>query len=200
MTDFDSTQTSRTRLIMAGKILFARNGFEQTSTSSIAREAGTSESQLVRYFAGKAGLLEAIFDQSWQALHEKIQGNLISAPTARGALLGLLSELVESFREDHDLAYIFLFEGRRIRGPEHEVFISDGFRKFNEILLQLLERGRLDGSITTELQPAALLSALVGAAEGMIRDRLTAERLGEPQPFTDDDVRSVIETFLSALE
>lgn len=200
MSEIDTTQTSRTRLLLAGKSLFAQNGYEQTSTSSIAREAGTSESQLVRYFGGKAGLLEAIFDQSWQALHEKIQNNLISAPTARGALLGLLSELVQTFREDHDLAYIFLFEGRRIRGPEHEVFISDGFRRFNEILLQLLERGRLDGSMKTKLHAPALLSALVGAAEGMIRDRLTAQRLGQPDPFADEDVRDVIECFLLALK
>lgn len=200
MSELDTTQTSRTRLLMAGKSLFARNGYEQTSTASIAREAGTSESQLVRYFGGKAGLLEAIFDQSWQALHEKIQNNLISAPTARGALLGLLSELVQTFREDHDLAYIFLFEGRRIRGPEHEVFISEGFRRFNEILLQLLERGRLDGSMKTTLHAPAVLSALVGAAEGMIRDRLTAKRLGQPDPFADDDVRAVIECFLSSLK
>lgn len=185
--------------MMAGKSLFAQNGYEQTSTSSIAREAGTSESQLVRYFSGKAGLLEAIFDQSWQALHEELQDNLISAPTARGALLGVLAELVRTFRDDPELAYIFLFEGRRIRGPEHEVFISDGFRRFNGILLQLLERGGLDGSIKTDLHGPALLSALVGAAEGMIRDRLTAQRLGQPDPFSDDDVRAVIETFLAAL-
>lgn len=199
MNEFDNTHTSRTRLLLAGKRLFARNGFEQTSTASIAREAGTSESQLVRYFGGKAGLLEGIFDQSWEALHEKLRGGLISAPTARDALLGILTELVAIFGKDHELAYIFLFEGRRIRGPEHEVFISEGFREFNKVLLQLFERGRADGTVTTDLAPVALLSALVGAAEGMIRDRLTAERLGEPDPFTDHDVHAVIEVFLRAL-
>ena len=54
----DNTQTSRSRLLNAGKSLFARNGYEQTSTAAIAREAGSSESQLIRYFGGKAGLLE----------------------------------------------------------------------------------------------------------------------------------------------
>lgn len=199
MADLDTTLTSRTRLLLAGKTLFAANGFEQTSTSSIAREAGTSESQLVRYFGGKAGLLEAIFNQSWEELHQTLQSKLLVAPTAREALLQVLSELVRAFRKDHDIAHIFLFEGRRIRGPEHEVFISEGFRKFNQILFQLLERGSLDGSLKSGLEPAALLSALVGAAEGMIRDRLTAERLGHPDPFSDEDVRKVIEAFLSAL-
>ena len=185
--------------MLASKILFAQNGYEQTSTASIAREAGTSESQLVRYFGGKAGVLEAIFNESWGALHQKIQERVISAPTAKEALLRILSELVETFQQDPDLGHIFLFEGRRIRGADHEVFISEGFRKFNLLLLQLFERGRLDGSITTTLNPAALLSGLVGAAEGIIRDRMVADRLGEPQPFSDEDVRAVIGSFLDAL-
>src|SRR5436305_3537497 len=50
MTSHDDTQTSRGRLLTAGKGLFSRLGYEGTSTATIAREAGTSESQLVRYF------------------------------------------------------------------------------------------------------------------------------------------------------
>ena len=61
----DNTQTSRMRLLNAGKTLFAKNGYEQTSTAAIARESGSSESQLIRYFGGKAGLLEAIFNESF---------------------------------------------------------------------------------------------------------------------------------------
>src|SRR5262249_320630 len=64
--DPDSTSTSRSRLLAAGKELFARHGYEQASTAAIARLAGTSESQLVRYFDGKAGLLQAIFNESWR--------------------------------------------------------------------------------------------------------------------------------------
>ena len=42
-------------------------------TASIAREAGSSESQLIRYFGGKAGLLEAIFNESWTALNAVVE-------------------------------------------------------------------------------------------------------------------------------
>jgi hypothetical protein len=40
------------RLLLAAKELFARNGYEQTSTAAIARRAGTSESQLSEESAG----------------------------------------------------------------------------------------------------------------------------------------------------
>jgi AcrR family transcriptional regulator len=199
MTDLDNTYTSKNRLLFAATRLFAQNGYEQTSTASIAREAGTSESQLVRYFGGKAGLLQAIFDASWGSLHDKLQTTVVSAPTAREALMGILWDLIQSFRKDPDVAQIFLFEGRRIRGGDHEIFISEGFRKFSELLGHLIDRGRLDGSITTEVNHHALRSAVIGASEGMIRDRLTAERLGKDEPFGDADIRRVMEIFLGAL-
>src|SRR5258706_2111308 len=83
MFDTESTQTARTRLLASGKTLFARLGYEQTSTAAIAREALTSESQLVRHFEGKAGLLAAIFDESRRPLNAAIQSVAAAAPDAR---------------------------------------------------------------------------------------------------------------------
>ena len=42
--------SSHDRILMSAKHLFARNGYENTSTVAIAREAGTSESQLYETF------------------------------------------------------------------------------------------------------------------------------------------------------
>jgi AcrR family transcriptional regulator len=56
------------RILQAGKALFATRGYEKTSTVAIARLAGTSESQLMKHFGSKEGLLEAIFDAAWAQL------------------------------------------------------------------------------------------------------------------------------------
>src|SRR5579859_7162581 len=56
------------RILQAGKALFATRGYEKASTVAIARLAGTSESQLMKHFGSKEGLLEAIFDTSWERL------------------------------------------------------------------------------------------------------------------------------------
>ena len=53
------------RILKAAKALFAGSGFENTSTISIARMAQTSESQLIKHFGSKEGLLEAIFEDGW---------------------------------------------------------------------------------------------------------------------------------------
>ena len=66
-------RTSRERLRESAKSLFAELGYEATSTAAIARGAGTSESQLVKHFADKQGVLEAIFEDAWSQINPAVR-------------------------------------------------------------------------------------------------------------------------------
>jgi AcrR family transcriptional regulator len=110
--------THETGFLPRGKVLFSKSGYEQTSTAAIAREAGTSESQLVRYFGGKSGLLETFFNEAWGVLNDAIH---------------------------------------------------------------------------------VLASAMLGCAEGMIRDCMIAERTRQRNPFDDDAIRRVFTSMVNGL-
>jgi AcrR family transcriptional regulator len=103
----------------------------QRTAGSEPAGSGTSESQLVRYFGGKAGLLDAIFDEA-------------------------------AFDRDDELATLFLFEGRRIRG-ESKVRLSAGFVEFHDVAQRLIRRGQKDGSFSSNFDATALSAALMGA-------------------------------------
>jgi TetR/AcrR family fatty acid metabolism transcriptional regulator len=197
--DGDSTQTSRMRLLNAGKSLFAKSGYEQTSTAAIARESGSSESQLIRYFGGKAGLLEAIFNESWSGLNEYVQQHISEAAHGREAIIRILSLMIQAFSRDHDIAFLFLFEGRRMRGGSHEVLLSKGFVQFLQVVDMLIERGRDDGSFRIDVNAKVMCSAMLGCAEGMVRDRVLAERNREPMPFTDDEILRTFTAMVNGL-
>jgi AcrR family transcriptional regulator len=187
--------SSRGRLLAAGKGLFARNGFEQTSTSAIARDAGTSESQLVRYFGSKAGLLDAIFEEAWKPMNARIHDMLADAGSGRVAVNGVLTSVLGAFDKDDQLATLFLFEGRRIRG-ESEVRLSAGFVEFNDVVQRLIRRGQKDGSFSASFEPTALAAALIGAVEAMVRERLLARRGGNTRPFSDKHLQKIFEAML----
>jgi AcrR family transcriptional regulator len=195
--DGDSTQTSRSRLLAAGKSLFSQHGYEQTSTVSIAREAATSESQLMRYFGGKSGLLDAIFNEAWSGLNDEIRRHVAESQHGREAVLNILGTVVEAFGRDHAIAFLFLFEGRRVRGDE--VILSKGFLEFYELLHRLVGRGQEDGSFRNDLSEVVLASAMLGCAEGMIRDRMIGERLKQPSAFDDETVRRTFEAMVNGL-
>src|SRR6266850_1965281 len=197
MTSGTTTTASRERLLHAAKTLFARLGYEQTSTAAIAREAGSSESQLMRYFGGKAGLLDTIFNESWAAVIARVSAEIPPAAPAHDSILGILGIMIEAFGRDHDIAVLFLFEGRRIRG--NEVTLSRGFLQFYQLVQSVIRQGQEDGSFRSDLDPTVLSAALLGSAEGMIRDRLLLERRGMPNPFDDAAVRNTFQAIIDGI-
>jgi AcrR family transcriptional regulator len=192
--------SSRERLLGTGKRLMAEVGYERVTTAAIAREAGSSESQLVRYFGSKTGLLEAIFDASWAPLNPHIARLVAAAPTARDAMIAVLAAMISAFERDPDLAKLLLFEGRRVRGDSAEVLITQGFKDFARLVLSLIERGQKDRSFSSALKPQAITSALLGASEGMMRDRLLAAQQNLPSPFPDSQIRAVFGALISGLK
>jgi AcrR family transcriptional regulator len=187
---------SRERIREAAKELFAERGFESTPTAAIVRAAGTSESQLIKHFENKLGLLEAIFQHGWEqinpALHLATES--VSSPVEK---LKILVEMVLNFlNKDEALRKLLLLEGRRIRDDGKQVVLVPGFLDFvrtvDEILLQLEGRGEL------AVRPQALRSGLMGTIEGMLRDRVLAKLMRYPADFDDADIRSMCFRFLAA--
>lgn len=191
--------SSRERLLAAAKRLMAEEGYERVSTAAIAREAGTSESQLVRYFGTKAGLLEKVFNESWAPLNPRITQLVAASTTAREAVISILATMINVFDRDRDMAKLLFFESRRLRGDSGEIRLSKGFQDFAALVVSLIERGQNDGSFRKALKPLAVTSALLGAAEGMIRDRLLATDQDQPAPFPESQIRTVFEAIVSGL-
>ena len=190
---------SRNRLLASGRSLFSELGYENTQTAAIARRAGTSESQLVRYFGGKAGLLAAIFDTAWYDINARVHDLLTDAPDARHAVLGIFNTMLAAFERDHDLATLFMLEGRRIRAGSHEVRLSPGLVEFSDTVHRLIKRGQQDGSFAQGLDSTALATALMGAAEAMIRERLLVRRRGSARSFTNAQLQRIFKAMLEGL-
>jgi AcrR family transcriptional regulator len=188
--------SSRTRLLQAAKRLFAQQGYEQTATSAIARDAGTSESQLMRYFGGKVGLLDALFEEAWTDLNSRVRDAVDPAASSRDAVIEALQTLTSGLARDPDLATLFLFEGRRMRGEEPRVRLSEGSLSFTELTRGLVRKAQASRELDPRLDPAAITSALLGAVEGMIRDRALA-RVGGGRSFAEREIRRTLEAMLA---
>lgn len=194
---YDDTANRRMRLMNAAKHVMAEVGYERASVDVIAMEAGVSESESLRYFPGKAELLEAVFNSAWEPLNSRIADIVMASLSTRQAVTAILSAMLHILDKDQDLARLLLFESRRQHGNNCEIRQSRGFRDFLELLVHVVERGQKDGSFTKSLQAPVVASALLGAAEGMVRDRLLAAMLAEPMPFAEADLRIAFEAVVS---
>jgi AcrR family transcriptional regulator len=192
------TASSRERLLRAAKRLFAAQGYEQTATSAIAREAGTSESQLMRYFGGKIGLLEALFEDAWVHLNARVARAVKSASGSRDALLAALQSIVTTLSRDPDLAILAMFEGRRIRGDEARIRVSRGHTQFADTVRGLVRTAQAEHELDISFDANAVTSAILGAMESMVRDRLLA-RSGGARNFAEREIRHTIGAMLDGL-
>ena len=190
-----SGNSSHERLLQCAKQLFATRGYANTSTNMIARTAGTSESQLVKHFGGKEGLLAAIFDQGWQAIADRLDGvDRCSSPAERFRLL--IECVFQGLEGDPELREIMMLEGRRIRGEGNLVLQTRGYLDFLERLEQVLTEMRDQGQMHPDVPPKAVRSAIMGMCEGMMRDRVVANRHGGDAGYTSQDVHRVLDLVL----
>lgn len=186
------------RLLIAGKKLFASQGFENSTTSGIAREAGTSESQLVKYFGSKEGLLKKIFEDGWTKLNFVYTAASVSHSPAEG-LRVIFELLVKMLTEDRELRDLMLFEGRRIRGKNSEVLLTQGYYRLYEEVTRILEQLLKNNALGQELRPQVISGALIGMLESMLRDQAMAERkTGKPDP-TSEEIRIMFQVFTKRL-
>jgi TetR/AcrR family transcriptional repressor of uid operon len=192
-------QTSHDRLREAAKALFAKHGYEATSTAAICRAAGTSQSQLIKHFTSKQGLLEAIFQHAWEQLNPAIRLAIEKAPSPKEKLRIFTDIVLTYLEKDPDLRTLFLLEGRRIRGDGDFIVLVPGYLDFVRLLDGILKEMASKRQLASGIHPQALRSALIGAVEGMLRDRLLARPSRFPASYSEPDIRRIFSALLSAL-
>ena len=191
-------ESSRDRLLNAGKHLFAARGYENTSTIAIARAAGTSESQLIKHFGSKDGLLEAIFERGWQQMSADLEAvRQIADPLER--LRALLFGTMSALDRDPEIKELMLLESRRVRKQGNQILLTAGFIDFMKLVDSILRDMRERGQLRPELKPEALRSAIIGLTEGMLRDEMLSQRMGYTSPFNSQDMRAIMTVLIPAL-
>lgn len=188
--------SSHDRILLSARTLFSSQGYENATTSAIARMAGTSESQLIKHFSSKEGLLAAIFDQSWQRFAKGLEQVLPKCETPYDKLRALINLILDAMERDKDLRTLMLLEGRRIRKHGSMVVLTDGFLNMVATVDRLLTEMRDSGQLRADLNVQAVRSALIGAYEGLLRDQILAERGNYPADYGPDDLRKVLRIVL----
>jgi len=192
--------SSRDRISLAAKELFAKNGYENTSTVAIARQAGTSESQLMKHFGSKQGLLFAILDQGWTAILRRAY-SLTSAPhRSPQSLIDVLESYIVELEQDSAMKSLMVMESRRARRDDAGSTSSgEGSQQFGSLIESVLRDLKNQGALRQDLNLTATRAALFGMLEGLLFEEVLNIRNQRASLYTPDGVRRVVEAFVSSL-
>jgi len=197
-TNEHSALSSHDRILMAAKRLFAQQGYENTSTVAIAREAGTSESQLMKHYGSKQGLLVAIFDRGWTGMSDRIK--MIPSGSAADRLLSVLEAITVELENDPDLKTLTMLESRRVRKDSSEVVLTRGSQQYRELLDRILQDMRNEGQLRADVNLDAVRAAIIGMSEGLWRDQVVANRSQMRANYNFEDVRKVLEILIGSFQ
>lgn len=194
------TLAVRRRIMAVAKRRFAESGYENVSLQSIAIGADLDWDDFFLHFHDKYSLFTAILDDAWKDLLPRLKSLASTSITAHSAILGVLSLMSSTLQRDHDLARLLLLEGRGPKPEGGEIGFTRGYRRYMQICRDLVHQGQKDGSFRPTLHPHVAASMLMGAFEGMLRDRLVAEQERHTTPYTGTYVMPAFDALLWSLK
>ena len=190
----------RRNILTAAKQRFARRGYEHVTLQQIARDAGMDWRDFVVYFRDKRALLTAVLDDAWDDLLPRLNDIMSGSITAHSALLSMFAFMTNALHKDEELGCLLLFEGRRSNPEAGEIGLSGGYHRFMQVCRDLVARGQRDGSFRSTYHPSVAASMLVGALEGMLRDRLIATQERSTTPYNGTYLMQAFDALVTSLK
>lgn len=165
----------RAAILSAATRLFAGKGFENTTTSEIAREAGVAEGTLYHHFVSKDEIFLTIFNETI--------GGYLAGMEALAAQPGLGRDLLRralrfhfEYVGRHAKPFLVLLRDTPSRLERKDALgLASRRRKMRRLTLALsriLERGAQDGSLRLRYSPRDTALGIRGILYGTIRHKL----------------------------
>lgn len=127
-------KSSRTKIVETALELFARNGYDRTPISMIAREADVAQGLMYRYFPGKEALLKEIISKSMNDVQSSFEVSTTGLPHEK--LDEYLNNVVRIIK--YNRRFWALFYGLRSQ-PFVQELLGKEFADFQVNTIALLE-------------------------------------------------------------
>jgi AcrR family transcriptional regulator len=137
----------RTQILRAATKLFAKQGFNGTTTREIAERVGVKETILFRLFPSKRELYWAVIDEKTRALsgRQVLEGQLAAKMDERKMFAAIARDILERNTKDSTLTRLLLFSGLEEHGLS-ERFFQTYIAEYYEVLASYIRRRIREGA------------------------------------------------------
>lgn len=113
----DRRQETRAALLAAGRALFLDNGYAETGTPDIVRQAGVTRGALYHHFSDKQALFQAVVEAEAAQIAAEINAGSSAATTPLDALLDGARSYFRAMQRPGRVR-LMLLDGPVVLGPE----------------------------------------------------------------------------------
>ena len=180
----------RAQILRVATKLFAKQGFNGTTTREIAERVGVKETILFRLFPSKRELYWAVIDEKTRAIsgRQLLERQLAAVTDERKMFAAITRDILERNTKDSTLTRLLLFSGLEEHGLS-ERFFQTYIAEYYEVLANYVRR-RIRAGAYRQMDP--MLSAR--SFLGMVFNYFLIQELFGAHRHHKFDIRHVSET------
>lgn len=148
--DSQADTNVREALLNAARELFLERGFERTTARQIAQAARTTPAMIHYYFGDKAGLFEAMLDQTIAPLRALLVEGVGAGPLDPTTMLAMQMRVIAA---NAWIPAVVVNEVLAQPGRLRPMFVRDVAGRHMPLLVKLFEQGKRAGRVRSDLDP-----------------------------------------------
>ena len=162
------SEETRSRILQAAAICFAKSGYDGTSVAQICQDAGVSKGALYHHFSSKRAIFLELLNQ-WLAAMDYQIADLDEEPTGIPDRLLSMSAIIGTVLQvQNDQLLMYLeFVNKAVRDPQVWEKTTEPFQRYQQQISSLVEAGTMEGSLR-EVEPDTGARVIIGLALGLL--------------------------------
>ncbi len=157
----------RERILAAAIEVFARKGFYCAKVRDVARAAGVADGTIYLYFRNKDDLIIQVFEETMQRVIARLAADVSAGGSADERIRRFVAVHLDMVRQDPQLAEVITVELRQSSKFMKE-YRNPSFRRYLEILADILEDGQRRGELREDLDAWLCARALFGMLDELV--------------------------------
>lgn len=175
-------EATEQRLLEATRKLISEQGFEQTSVTQIAREAGVTHSLINAYFGGKAGLLYAVLNDYNQAHIDRINREVVLTGSTRErieTIVGLWTDHALADRNLLSIVQAYSWQWSRETEEANRAQRRDAGRPIAAAIEAGMAQGEVRSDVDIDVALQVIVAIYISTVRQALHDDITAKECVE---------------------
>ncbi len=165
----------RERILRAAIKIFSHKGFFNSKVSEIARAAGVADGTIYLYFKNKDDLLISLFEEKMGEIVADIRGRIANEDRALDRLRTFIENHMDLLVREAGLIEVIQIELRQSNKFMKE-YVPVKFLQYLDVLSDILEAGKKDGTFRSDLNVKTARRAIFGALDEISLAHVLARR------------------------
>lgn len=163
---------TQTRILRAARKLFARRGYDGTTTKDLAQEAGVAEGTIFRHFENKKAILVEVVTQGWVEILTDLLTEL-SEMASYKAVAQVMRKRMLNLHQNADLLKVCFMEAQ-FHPDLREQIQTDVIAKMTDVAEAFFETA-MDQGVYRRMNPRIVAQIFLGmfTVAGFSRDTIT---------------------------